>query len=226
LTHLAETQDEVQIAADKHHATPAAYLDSLGFWKPGTVAAHAVWMTPEDMVILKRGGVGVSHNPESNMKLASGVAPVTDMRAAGLVVGLGTDGAASNNDLDMLGEMGSAARLQKVANLDPTAASAHQVLRMATLGGARALHMEDRIGSLEPGKRADLVLIDLSAPSALPLFDPISHVVYSARSDAVETVIIEGKVVMERRRMRTLDTEEIRRRVERFGRKIRAALPE
>ncbi|HSD72080.1 MAG TPA: amidohydrolase family protein, partial [Thermoanaerobaculia bacterium] len=138
----------------------------------------------------------------------------------------GTDGAASNNDLDMLGEMGSAARLHKVANLDPTAATAHQVLRMATLGGARALHMEDRIGSLEPGKRADLIVLGLLAPSALPLFDPISYVVYSAPSDAVETVIVEGKVVMERRRMRTLDTEEIRRRVTRIGRKIGAALPD
>jgi 5-methylthioadenosine/S-adenosylhomocysteine deaminase len=160
------------------------------------------------------------------MKLASGVAPVPKMLAAGVRLGLGTDGAASNNDLDMVGEMGSAARLQKVSTLDPTAASAHQVLRMATLGGARALHMEDRIGSLEPGKRADLTVLGLSAPAALPLFDPISYVVYSARSDAVETVIVEGKVVMDRRRMRTLDTEKIRRHVERFGRKIRAALPD
>jgi 5-methylthioadenosine/S-adenosylhomocysteine deaminase len=120
--------------------------------------------------------------------------------------------------------MGSAARLHKVATLDPTAASAHQVLRMATLGGARALHMEDRIGSLEPGKRADLIVLDLSSPAALPLFDPYSHVVYSARSAAVDTVIIEGKIVMDRRRILTFDVETIRRHAIRFGRKIRAAL--
>ena len=121
--------------------------------------------------------------------------------------------------------MGSAARLHKVALLDPTAASARTVLRMATIGGAAALHMEDRVGSLEAGKRADLVVLDVSAPSALPLFDPVSYFVYSARSDAVETVIVEGKVVMDRRRVRTLDTAEIRSRVTRFSRRIRSALP-
>ena len=159
------------------------------------------------------------------MKLANGVAPVTAMLAAGVRLGLGTDGAASNNDLDMVGEMGSAARLHKVATLDPTAAPARAMLRMATAGGAAALHMEDRVGSLEAGKRADLVVLDVSGPNALPLFDPVSHVVYSARSDAVETVIIEGKVVMDRRRVQTLDTEEIRNRATRFGRRIRSALP-
>jgi 5-methylthioadenosine/S-adenosylhomocysteine deaminase len=122
--------------------------------------------------------------------------------------------------------MGSAARLHKVATLDPTAAPARAVLRMATLGGAEALHMDERIGSLEPGKRADVIVLGLSAPAALPLFDPVSHVVYSARSDAVETVIVEGRILMDHRRIRTLDTEEIRSRALRFGRKIRAALPD
>jgi 5-methylthioadenosine/S-adenosylhomocysteine deaminase len=225
-THLAESPGEIAMVRERFGTTPVRHLSGVGALNEWLTAAHCVCVDDDEIELLARSGAGVVHCPESNMKLASGIAPVPRMLAAEVRLGLGTDGAASNNDLDMLGEMGSAARLQKVANLDPTAASAHQVLRMATLGGARALHMEDRIGSLEPGKRADLVLIDLSAPSALPLFDPISHVVYSARSDAVETVIIEGKVVMERRRMRTLDTEEIRRRVERFGRKIRAALPE
>jgi 5-methylthioadenosine/S-adenosylhomocysteine deaminase len=185
-----------------------------------------VCVDDEEIAMLAASGTGVVHCPESNMKLASGVAPVPRMLAAEVRLGLGTDGAASNNDLDMIGEMGSAARLHKVATLDPTAAPAHAVLRMATLGGARALHMEDRIGSLEPGKRADVIVLALSAPSALPLFDPVSHLVYSGRSDAVETVIVEGSVLMDRRRIKTLDTEEIRLRVGRFGRRIRAALPD
>jgi 5-methylthioadenosine/S-adenosylhomocysteine deaminase len=147
------------------------------------------------------------------------------MLVAGIRLGLGTDGAASNNDLDMVGEMGSAARLHKAAGLDPTAAPAHAVLRMATMGGAEALHLEDQIGSLEAGKRADLIVVDLSGPNAVPLFDPASHLVYSARSDAVQTVIVEGKVLMERRRVRTIDVESVRRAAVRFGKKIRAALP-
>ena len=225
-THLAESPAEIAMVRERFETTPVRHLSRVGVLNERLTAAHCVWVDDEEIELLARSGAGVVHCPESNMKLASGVAPVTKMLAAGVRLGLGTDGAASNNELDMVGEMGSAALLQKVSTLDPTAASAHQVLRMATLGGARALHMEDRIGSLEPGKRADLIVLDLSTPAALPLFDPISYVVYSARSDAVETVIVEGKVVMGRRWMRTLDTEKIRRHVERFGRKIRAALPD
>jgi len=225
-THLAESPAEIAMVRERFETSPVRHLSRVGALNERLTAAHCVCVDDEEIELLARSGAGVVHCPESNMKLASGVAPVPKMLAAGVRLGLGTDGAASNNDLDMIGEMGSAARLQKVSTLDPTAASAHQVLRMATIGGARALHMEDRIGSLEPGKRADLIVLDLSTPAALPLFDPVSHVVYSARSDAVETVIVEGKVVMDRRRMRTLDTEEIRRRVERFGRRIRAALPD
>ncbi|MDQ5872599.1 MAG: amidohydrolase family protein, partial [Acidobacteriota bacterium] len=184
-------------------------------------AAHCVHVDDEEIGLLAESGTGIVHCPESNMKLASGVAPVGKMLAAGLRLGLGTDGAASNNDLDMIGEMGSAARLHKVAALDPTAAPARAVLRMATRGGAEALHMEDRIGSLEAGKRADIVVLSLFGPNALPLFDPFSHLVYSARADAVRTVVVEGRVLMERRRLKTLDTEAIRRNAERYGRKIR-----
>jgi 5-methylthioadenosine/S-adenosylhomocysteine deaminase len=223
-THLAESPAELTMVREQYATTPARHLASLGILDGRLVAAHCVWVDDEEIGLLAKSGTGVVHCPESNMKLASGVAPVGKMVAAGVRLGLGTDGAASNNDLDMIGEMGSAARLHKVATLDPTAASAHQVLRMATLGGARALHMEDRIGSLEPGKRADLIVLDLSSPAALPLFDPYSHVVYSARSDAVDTAIIEGKIVMDRRRILTIDVETIRRRAMRFGRKIRAAL--
>jgi 5-methylthioadenosine/S-adenosylhomocysteine deaminase len=223
-THLAESPAELVMVREQYATTPARHLASLGILDGRLVAAHCVWVDDEEIGLLAKSGTGVVHCPESNMKLSSGVAPVGKMVAAGVRLGLGTDGAASNNDLDMIGEMGSAARLHKVATLDPTAASAHQVLRMATLGGARALHMEDRIGSLEPGKRADLIVLDLSSPAALPLFDPYSYVVYSARSDAVDTVIIEGKIVMDRRRILTFDVETIRRHAIRFGRKIRAAL--
>lgn len=225
-THLSESAAELAMVRERYGTTPVRHLASLGVLNERFLAAHCVCVDDEEIALLAKSGAGVVHCPESNMKLASGVAPITKMLAAGVRLGLGTDSAASNNDLDMIGEMGSAARLQKVVTLDPTAAPAHAVLRMATIGGARALHMEDRIGSLEPGKRADVVVLDLSGPSALLLFDPFSHVVYSARSDAVETVIVEGRVVMDRRRMRTLDTEAIRARVEGYGRKIRAALPD
>ena len=225
-THLAESPAELAMVRARYATTPVRHLDSLGALTGRLLAAHCVCVDQEEIALLAKAGIGAVHCPESNMKLASGVAPIGKMLEAGVRLGLGTDGAASNNDLDMIGEMGSAARLQKVATLDPTAASAHQVLRMATLGGARALHMEDRIGSLEAGKRADLIVLDLSAPSALPLFDPVSHLVYAGRADSVEMVIVEGRTLMERRRIRTLDTEEIRSGVEKLGRKIRAALPE
>jgi 5-methylthioadenosine/S-adenosylhomocysteine deaminase len=225
-THLAESPAEIAMVRERFDTTPVRHLASVGALGRRLVAAHCVCVDDEEIALLAAGGVGAVHCPESNMKLASGVAPVTKMVAAGVRVGLGTDSAASNNDLDMIGEMGSAARLQKVATLDPAAAPARAVLRMATQGGADALHMGERIGSLEAGKRADLIVLDVSGPNALPLFDPTSHVVYSARSDAVQTVVVEGKVLMERRRIRTLDTEAIRARALQFGRKIRAVLPD
>jgi 5-methylthioadenosine/S-adenosylhomocysteine deaminase len=225
-THLAESPAEIAMVRERFGTTPVRHLAGIGALNERLTAAHCVCVDDEEIGLLGASGVGVVHCPESNMKLASGIAPVPRMLSAGVRLGLGTDGAASNNDLDMVGEMGSAARLHKAAAMDPTAAPAHAVLRMATLGGARALHVEESIGSLEPGKRADVIVLGLSAPSALPLFDPVSHLVYSARSDSVETVIVEGKVVMENRRMRTLDTEEIRKRVTRIGRKIGAALPD
>ena len=226
LTHLSESDGEIAVVRARYGVTPVRHLAAHGLLGPSLVAAHCVRVDDEEIAILGKNGVGVVHCPESNMKLASGVAPVAKMLAARLRLGLGTDGAASNNDLDMVGEMGSAARLHKVAGLDPTAAPARAVLRMATIGGAEALHMEERIGSLEAGKRADVIVVDLSGPNALPLFDPASHLVYSARSDAVQTVVVEGKILMERRRVKTIDVESVRRYARRFGGKIRAALPE
>jgi 5-methylthioadenosine/S-adenosylhomocysteine deaminase len=226
LTHLSESDGEIAMVRARYGTTPVRHLATHGLLGPSLVAAHCVRVDDEEIGLLREAGVGVVHCPESNMKLASGVAPVAKMLAARLRLGLGTDGAASNNDLDMVGEMGSAARLHKVAGLDPTAAPARAVLRMATIGGAEALHLEERIGSLEAGKRADLIVVDLSGPNAVPLFDPASHLVYSARSDAVQTVVVEGKILMERRRVKTIDIESVRRYARRFGRKVRAALPE
>ena len=205
LTHLAETEDEVRISEDKHTMSPVAYLDSLGFWKPGTLAAHGVWLTPEDIATLSRNRVAVSHNPESNMKLASGTAPVLAMRSAGVVVGLGTDGAASNNDLDMFEAMRQASFLAKLGSKDPRALPAGDALAMATIDGARALGMADRVGSIETGKQADVIVVEMSAPRQTPMYDPISHLVYVTRGDDVRTVVVAGRVLMRDRKMLTLD---------------------
>jgi 5-methylthioadenosine/S-adenosylhomocysteine deaminase len=167
--------------------------------------AHGIWLSPSDRAIVKAADVGVAHCPESNMKLASGAAPVRDMLAEGIRLGLGTDGAASNNDLDMFEEMLAAALLAKHASGDPTVAPAGAVLEMATLGGARALGMEDKLGSLEPGKRADIVVVGLDQPRMHPLYDPISHLVYVAKGSDVRHVVVEGRVVVKDRKVLTLD---------------------
>ncbi len=225
LLHLSESASELAMVGARYGTTPVRHLAGLGLLGPTLVATHCVHVDDEEIGLLKESDVGVVHCPESNMKLASGVAPVGKFLAAGVRLGLGTDGPACNNDLDMIGEMGSAARLHKVASLDPTAAPARAVLHMATRGGAEALHMEDRIGSLEAGKRADVVVLSLSGPNAMPLFDPFSHLVYSAQAGAVDTVVVEGRVLMERRRLKTLDVAAIRENAERYGRKVRRALP-
>ena len=180
IIHLAETEDELKTAREKYQMTPTAYLESIGFWGPPsdrqnthTIAAHGVWVNDEDVAILKRRGIGVSHNPESNMKLSSGTAPVAKYLAAGVALGLGTDGAASNNDLDMFEAMRMASLLHKLQSADPRAVSAKTALEMATIRGARALGMESRIGSLETGKRADLILVDVSGARQTPMYDPV-----------------------------------------------------
>src|SRR5437868_2197590 len=163
IIHLAETEDEVRIAREQHQLTPTAYLESIGFWTQPTIAAHGVWVTDADIDVLKKRGVGVSHNPESNMKLASGIAPVAKYLTAGVALGLGTDGAASNNDLDMFEAMRQAAFLAKLGTKDPTAVPAQTALDMATIGGARALGMAHDLGSLEAGKHADLITVAVGA---------------------------------------------------------------
>ncbi len=209
LMHVAETRDEVQEVEQRYGRSPVAALDRLGVLSPRVVAAHAVWVSDEEIGLLARRGVGVAHNPESNMKLASGTAPVPRMLAAGVAVGLGTDGAASNNDLDMFEAMRQAALLHKLATGDPRTLPAPVVLEMATLGGARVLGLSDRIGSLEAGKRADLITVSMRGARQTPLYDPISHLVYVSRGDDVETMIVDGRVVMRGRRVLTLDVDRV-----------------
>jgi 5-methylthioadenosine/S-adenosylhomocysteine deaminase len=209
LIHLAETKAEVATSRERYHETPVAYLESLGFWGARTIAAHAVHVTAQDIELLARHQVGVSHNPESNMKLASGAAPVLAMRTAGIAVGLGTDGAASNNDLDMFEAMRQAAFLHKLTSEDPRAIAAATAIEMATIGGARALGMEAQIGSLEAGKRADLIVVSMASPRQTPMYDPLSHLVYVTRGDDVLTTIVNGRVLMRDRRVLTLDRESV-----------------
>jgi 5-methylthioadenosine/S-adenosylhomocysteine deaminase len=224
IIHLSETTDEMKTSGEKYHATPTAFLDSLGFWGPRTLAAHAVHVTPADIEVLARRHVGIAHNPESNMKLASGVAPVEAMRKAGIAVGLGTDGAASNNDLDMFEAMRQTAFLHKLVSGDPRAIPAPVALEMATIEGARAMGMEKEIGSLEPGKRADLLIVSMASARQTPMYDPVSHLVYVTRGDDVRTTIVNGKVLMRDRRVLTLDSRQVLAEARLFADKIRAAL--
>jgi 5-methylthioadenosine/S-adenosylhomocysteine deaminase len=224
IIHLAETEDEVKTIRDQHQASPVAYLESLGFWGPRTLVAHGVWVSDDDIQVLKRRGVGVSHNPESNMKLASGTAPVIKYLAAGVALGLGTDGAASNNDLDMFEAMRQASFLAKHAAHDPTAVPARTALDLATIGGARALGMERMIGSLEAGKRADLILVATGAARQTPLYDPVSHLVYVTRGDDVRSTIVNGKVLMRDRKLRTLDRAAVIADANRLAPKVREAV--
>jgi len=224
LIHLAETEDELRISRKDHQMTPAAYLESIGFWGPRTLAAHGVWVDDADIAILKRRGVAVSHNPESNMKLASGTAPVMKYLKEGVALGLGTDGAASNNDLDMFEAMRQASFLAKHAAHDPTAVPARAALDLATRGGARALGMEQLVGSLEPGRRADLITVSVAAARQTPLYDPVSHLVYTTRGDDVRTTIVNGKVLMRDRKVRTLDRAAVIADANRLAASVREAV--
>jgi 5-methylthioadenosine/S-adenosylhomocysteine deaminase len=224
LIHVAETRDEVKTAQERLAASPVAYLDSLGFLGPGVLAAHGVHVSDAEAALLKERGVGVSHNPESNMKLASGTAPVTAYLRAGTALGLGTDGAASNNDLDMFEAMRMASLLHKLQTNDPRAVGAQTALELATIGGARALRMEKTLGSLEPGKRADVIVVGMRAARQTPMYDPISHLVYVTRGDDVESTIVHGKVLMRNRKMLTLDEPAILREAATWAERVRAAV--
>ncbi|MEP6570309.1 MAG: amidohydrolase [Acidobacteriota bacterium] len=220
VTHISETKREVDESLKAHGASPIDYLSRIGFLSDHVIAAHVVWPSDGELQILKRAGVGVVHNPQSNMKLASGVAPVPKMLATGLQVGLGTDGAASNNDLSMWEEMDTAAKLHKLISGDPKVMTAEQAFELATISGARALHMEKEIGSIEKGKRADLVLVNRDALNQIPLYNVYSDLVYATKASDVETVIINGRVVMRDRRLLTLNEAAIKEGARVFREKI------
>ncbi len=225
LIHVAETKKELSESREKNGTTPVQYLDRLGILGPDVVAAHCIWVDEADRKVLAQRQVGCVHNPSSNMMLASGVAPVIEERAAGIAVGLGTDGpAGSNNDLDLMEEMDLAAKLQKITKMDPRALGAKAVVEMATIEGARALHMEKEIGSLETGKKADIIVIGLDAPNAVPMYDVYSQLAYALKRSDVETVIIGGRAVMRDRKLLTLDEPAILAKAREYKTKIEASL--
>ncbi|MBN2124259.1 MAG: amidohydrolase [Deltaproteobacteria bacterium] len=214
ILHLAETLSEVAETKARYGKRPVQHLESLGVLGTNLIAVHCVHLENDEISALREHGVRVITNPESNMKLASGISPVPRMLSAGITVGLGTDGCASNNNLDLFSEMDTAAKLHKVASMDPTRMDAFTVLRMATVDGARALGLGAVTGSLTEGKRADLILVDTRKPHLTPLYDPYSHLVYAARGSDVSHAFINGRLVMEDRRLLTLDVEELMDRAE------------
>ena len=222
--HLLENAAEKKQLEEKFGKSAVSFLKDIGYLDEKFIAFHCVCFSEEDMKMFADHGCKVSHNPASNMKLASGVAPVPEMLTAGITVGLGTDGCASNNNLDMIKEMGTAAKLHKVARLDPTVMDAQTVVRMATIEGAKVLGMEKKIGSLEAGKKADIIIIGLNEPHLTPIYSEYSHLVYAASGADVDTVIINGKVVMENRQLLTINEEEVMRKVREIAAKIKESL--
>ncbi|HJT66840.1 MAG TPA: amidohydrolase [Pyrinomonadaceae bacterium] len=220
IIHIAETKREVDDMVKAKGASPVAYLDRIGFLNDRVIAAHVVWPQGSDISILQRRGVGVVHNPQSNMKLAAGVAPVPRMMKEGVLLGLGTDGAASNNDLNMWEEMDTVAKLHKVFTGDPKVISAQQAFEFATIRGAQALHLEKEIGSLEVGKRADVLIIARDTLNQIPVYNIYSDLVYATKAADVETVIINGRLVMRDRRLLTLDETAVKNAARAYRDKI------
>ncbi len=224
VTHISETKREVDDSIKAKGASPITYLARIGFLSNKVIAAHVVWPSEDELGLLKQIGVGIVHNPQSNMKLASGVAPVPEMLKRGLFVGLGTDGAASNNDLNMWEEMDTAAKLHKVFSGDPKVMSAKEAFELATIRGAQALHLENEIGSIETGKRADLVILERDSLNQIPLYNVYSDLVYATKANDVETVIINGRIVMRDRRLLTLNEVEIKVSAQRFRDQVARSL--
>jgi len=215
--HVAETKQEVEQIQEMHGISPVKYLDSLGVINGNTLISHAVWLDEEDMDVLAGRNARIAHCPESNMKLASGVAPIPDMIETGICVGLGTDGCASNNNLDLFVEMDSAAKLHKVVKGDPTVMDAKTVIKMATIKGAKAIGLGDIIGSLEPGKQADIIIIDTQKPHLTPMYHPESHVVYAVNGADVSDVFVSGKPLVRNYLPINLDVNEIMRQAGSVG---------
>jgi len=225
LIHVAEMKKEWEDSQKQNGMSPVQYLEKIGVLGPDIVAAHCIFVDEADRKLLAERHVGCVHNPSSNMMLASGVSPVPEMRAAGIAVGLGTDGpAGSNNDLDLMEEMDLAAKLAKITKMDPLALNAKAVVEMATIDGARALHMEKEIGSLEAGKKADLLLINLEAPNAVPMYDIYAQLAYALKGSDVESVVIGGRVVMRERKLLTVNEEEVLQKAREYRKSIAMSL--
>src|SRR5580658_3071019 len=225
LIHVAEMKKEWEDSEKQNGMSPVGYLNSIGVLGPDVVAAHCIYVDETDRELLAQKRVGCVHNPSSNMMLASGVSPVPELRAVGVAVGLGTDGpAGSNNDLDLMEEMDLAAKLQKITKMDPRALGAQSVVEMATIEGAKALHMEKEIGSLEPGRKADIILISLDEPNAVPMFDIYAQLAYALKASDVETVVIGGKVVMRDRKLLTVNEEQAIQKAREYKKTIAASL--
>jgi 5-methylthioadenosine/S-adenosylhomocysteine deaminase len=223
--HLSETKTENDDSLKKRKMTPTALLDSLGVLNGWTLGAHGVWLTPADMEILKKRGTGLAHNPSSNMKLASGVAPVVKILSLGIPMGLGTDGVAgSNNDHNMMEEMDLAAKLQKVSTGDPQALPAQQAVEMATITGARALKLDRFIGSLEANKRADMITLSLDGAHAIPIYNVYSQIVYALKGSDVNDVMVNGKLIVRDRKMRTLDAGAISGKAAEYQERIKKSV--
>ncbi|OUJ18489.1 Cytosine deaminase related metal-dependent hydrolase [Methanonatronarchaeum thermophilum] len=218
--HLAETQQEFDQVMEEHGVSPTELIHNVGLLNENTVCAHAVHLTQEDIDLIARSGATVSHNPTSNMKLASGVAPIPDLLEKDVTVALGTDGAASNNSLDLFGEMKLAALLHKSSNMDPTAVPAIEVLKMATINGAKAFGLEDSLGSIEVGKKADLTVIDSNSPNMTPKHNVVSNLVYSTTNREVETVIIDGEIVMKDREIQSFNEKKVIKQAEKMSKDI------
>src|SRR5579862_6846850 len=225
LIHVAEMKKEWEDSEKQNGMSPVQYLEKIGVLGPNLVAAHCIFVDEADRKLLAEGRVGCVHNPSSNMMIASGVAPVPEMRAAGVAVGLGTDGpAGSNNDLDLMEEIDLAAKLAKITKMDPLALNAKAVVEMATIDGARALHMDREIGSLEKGKKADLIVISLDEPNAVPMYDIYSQLAYSLKGSDVQSVIIGGRVVMRDQVLLTVKEEEAIAKAKEYKKAIAASL--
>ena len=218
--HLAESKSEIDQIKERYSRTPVEHLAELGVLAPNVLACHCVELTENDIALLQRFDVKVAHNAESNMKLASGVAPIPRLINEGICVGMGTDGCASNNDLDLFQEMDSVAKLHKAKSLDPTVMDAATVLKMATIKGARALGLDPVIGSLETGKKADLIIVDTNKPHLTPMYNPVSHMVYAAIGSDVTTSIINGTVVMQDGKIKTMDIKAVMDDVNRIATEI------
>ena len=211
--HAAETKSEYIRIQTEQHTTPVKYLDRIGILDEDTLIVHGIWLDDDDIEIIAKRRSKVSHNPQSNMKLASGIAPVPSLLNAGVTVGLGTDGCASNNDLDLFQEMDTAAKLHKVNLLDPTVMDAKTVLKMATRDGAKAIGFDKHIGSLEPGKQADVIIVDTYKPHMVPMYNPASHIIYTAQGSDVRDVIVAGRILLRNKNLLTIDLKDILKRV-------------